>query len=72
MCNTVCASGDMHRIECDLFVKADFEVIQENFPSISFFVSVYLRRKLKIFLSMMTIMHVSCQLGKILSPLTNH
>ena len=62
MCNSVCASGDMHRIECDLFVKADFEVIQENFPSISFFV---LRRKLKIFLSMMTIMHVSCQLGKI-------
>ena len=63
MCNSVCASGDMHKIECDIFVKADFEVKQENFPSESY-LYLYLRRKLKIFPSMMTIMPVLCQLGK--------
>ena len=63
MCNSVCASGDMHKIECNIFVKADFEVLQENFQTESY-LYLYLRRKLTIFLSMMTIMPVSCQLGK--------
>ena len=34
MCNSFCASGNLHKIECDLFAKADFEVIFETFSPI--------------------------------------
>ena len=26
MCNSICASGDIHKIECELLASADFEV----------------------------------------------